>query len=106
MYFQYNKNPINLQTESMNRLLNLENEFFIQNLKKQEFLKKKRNKEFFLYKLIQYKLFLKKRKQKGRKLLYQLILENNKHNKDLLNQQNKQKSNLKRYSDILYPKFY
>jgi len=106
MYFQYNKNSINLQTENMNRLLNLEYEFFIQNLKKQEFLKKKRNKEFFLHKLIQYKLFLKKRKQKGRKLLYQLILERNKHTQDLLSQENKQKSNLKRYSDILNPKFY
>ena len=106
MYFQYNKNSINLQTENRNRLLNLEYNFFIQNLKKQEFLKKRRNKEFFLYKLIQYKLFLKKRKQKIRKLLHQLTLENNKHNQDLLNQENKQKSDLKQYINILDPKFH
>ncbi len=113
MYFQYNKNLINfpvkniisLQTEARNKLLNLEYEFFVENFKKQEFLKKKRTKEFFLYELIQYKLFLKKRKLKRRKLLNQLTLESKKHNQDLSNQENKEKSILKQYGDILYPKF-
>lgn len=113
MYFQYNKNLINfpvnniisLHTEARNKLLNLEYEFLLENLKKQEFFKKKRTKEFFLYELFQYKLFLKKRKLKRRKLLKELILENKKHNQDLSTQKNKEKSTLKQYGEILYPKF-